>query len=127
MSPNKKLGVTDGKLAPMPKSPNAVSSQTSHSAKRVEALSMLGSRQETMEKIVSCLTSMSSNSIKSQTENYLHTVFVSTIMRFKDDVEFYIDEAQQQVHFRSASRVGHSDLGANRKRYNAFKTLYSAL
>jgi len=36
--------------------------------------------------------------------------------RFIDDVEFLIDEDEELVHFRSASRVGRSDLGVNRKR-----------
>jgi uncharacterized protein (DUF1499 family) len=51
-------------------------------------------------------------------------VFTTRLFRFKDDVEFYIDADEGQVHFRSASRVGYSDMGANRKRYQAFKELY---
>jgi len=37
-------------------------------------------------------------------------------MRYVDDVELRLDENKQLIHVRSASRVGHSDLGANRKR-----------
>jgi uncharacterized protein (DUF1499 family) len=33
-------------------------------------------------------------------------------------VEFFVDDKSSVVQFRSASRVGHSDLGINRKRMN---------
>jgi len=56
-------------------------------------------------------------------ENYLHYEFTSFIFRFVDDVEFLIDADQQQVDFRSASRVGHSDLGANAKRMRKITSL----
>ena len=124
MNSSKNLGVNNGQLSAMPKSPNAVSSQTNDTDKQVDALPMTGSGLETKEKVISCLKEMGGNAIKSETENYVYSVFTSRLMRFKDDVEFYIDESAQLVHFRSASRVGHSDLGANRKRYQAFKKLY---
>jgi len=44
-----------------------------------------------------------------------------------DDVEFHLDEATQTAHFRSASRIGYSDLGVNRKRMEEFTSLYRAL
>ena len=64
---------------------------------------------------------MDGNHIATQEDDYIHAVFTSRLFRFKDDVEFYIDAAAEQVHFRSGSRVGYSDMGANRKRYLAFK------
>ena len=42
--------------------------------------------------------------------------FRTALLRFTDDVSFRLDEDAKVLHFRSASRVGHSDLGANRKR-----------
>jgi uncharacterized protein (DUF1499 family) len=42
-------------------------------------------------------------------------------MRFVDDVEFRYDAAAEVVHVRSASRIGRSDLGANRKRIEALR------
>jgi uncharacterized protein (DUF1499 family) len=37
-------------------------------------------------------------------------------MRFKDDLEFLIVPGEKIIHFRSASRIGKSDLGKNRAR-----------
>ncbi len=50
-----------------------------------------------------------------ETEDYLRYEFESAIFRFVDDVELSF-ALPDQVHFRSASRTGYSDLGVNRKR-----------
>ena len=58
-------------------------------------------------------------SIKSQSEFYRHYNCSSRVFKFVDDLEIYFYNAQ--LYFRSASRVGHSDLGSNRKRVEGFK------
>ena len=126
MAAPRNLGVNDGKLAPMPKSPNAVSSQTANQAMKVDALPFVGDIRGTHQQILNCLQSTGGNKVQQDDSDYIYTVFVTPLMRFKDDVEFYLDEAAQQVHFRSASRVGYSDMGTNRKRYEAFKAAYLA-
>ncbi|HAE22942.1 MAG TPA: DUF1499 domain-containing protein, partial [Spirochaetaceae bacterium] len=40
----------------------------------------------------------------------------SKLFRFVDDVEFYFPPALSLIHVKSASRVGYSDMGVNRKR-----------
>ncbi len=57
--------------------------------------------------------------------NYLHVVCYSKIFRFPDDVEFLYLEESSQLHFRSASRIGRSDFGVNRKRVEGIKKLLS--
>jgi len=47
---------------------------------------------------------------------YLHAIFVSRLFRFVDDLELRLDEGAGVIQVRSASRVGHSDFGVNRKR-----------
>jgi len=54
--------------------------------------------------------------IVSQTDRYVHARFTTPVFRFIDDVEFLRDEENGRIDFRSASRVGYSDLGANRRR-----------
>jgi uncharacterized protein (DUF1499 family) len=49
-------------------------------------------------------------------DTYIQAEFRSAILRFVDDVEFLFDERTKRLHFRSASRLGYSDLGVNRKR-----------
>ena len=57
------------------------------------------------------------------TDEFLHIEFTSKIFRFIDDVEFYFDEPRV-IHFRSASRIGHSDMGVNRDRMEEIERLF---
>ncbi|MBI5202892.1 MAG: DUF1499 domain-containing protein [Elusimicrobia bacterium] len=47
---------------------------------------------------------------------YIHAVFKSAVLRFADDVEFLFPEREAVIHYRSVSRSGYWDLGANRRR-----------
>ncbi|MBR1705063.1 MAG: DUF1499 domain-containing protein, partial [Clostridia bacterium] len=38
--------------------------------------------------------------------------------------EFYFDDANQRIEFRSGSRTGFGDFGVNRKRYDTIKAAY---
>jgi len=48
-------------------------------------------------------------------------VFRTSVLRFRDDVEFRLDREAAVVHVRSASRIGLSDLGANRYRLESIR------
>jgi uncharacterized protein (DUF1499 family) len=50
------------------------------------------------------------------TGDYVHATVTTALWRFVDDVEFLWSEAEGVIHFRSASRLGRSDLGTNRRR-----------
>jgi len=55
---------------------------------------------------------------------YIYAVFTSKIMHFKDDVEFRIQKdnsSGSKVDIRSASRIGKSDFGVNRKRMDEIR------
>jgi uncharacterized protein (DUF1499 family) len=68
---------------------------------------------------------MKRTSIITKKDNYIHATFKSRIFRFVDDVEFYFDDKEKIVHFKSASRVGHSDLGVNRKRMEEIRKRFN--
>jgi len=53
--------------------------------------------------------------------DYLATTFRSKLFRFTDDTEFLLNRSDNNVHVRSASRVGRKDLGVNRKRVEAIR------
>ncbi|MDV7103503.1 DUF1499 domain-containing protein [Vibrio sp. TH_r3] len=120
------LGLHDSKLAPMPSTPNAVSSQTDDSEKYVDPLSF-ESTEDAKKKVKRVLAQLSSNVVLTETDNYLHVIFTTDTMRYKDDVELYFDQDQNLIHYRSQSRVGYSDKGLNRARYNKFAKLYNEL
>ena len=51
-----------------------------------------------------------------ENETYRHYQFTTPLMGFIDDVELLYDRKKQLIQVKSASRVGQSDFGANRKR-----------
>ena len=64
--------------------------------------------------------------IEAADDNYLHAVATTRIMRFKDDLEFLLDRDAGTIGVRSASRVGYSDLGANRDRVESLRQTLAA-
>lgn len=111
------LGVNDGMLAKCPSSPNCVSTQADNPDQRMPVIPFDGKADDMLKKIKQSMQSAFPRAILvREVDHYLHFEFKSRIFRFVDDVEFFVDDTTSVVHFRSASRVGHSDLGANRKR-----------
>lgn len=110
------LGVKDGKLAPCPGTPNCVNSQSQNSDAAISPLPLV-----TIAQIKSVVEAMERTKIIQETEDYLYAEFKSKLMGFVDDVEFYRDREAGVVHVRSASRLGQSDLGVNRKRVETIR------
>jgi uncharacterized protein (DUF1499 family) len=121
------LGVRDGRLSPCPASPNCVSSQDSNAAHSIEPLRYTSSPLQAMERLKRIVGGMKRAKVITDTDLYLHAEFTSALFRFVDDVEFVLDEKNRVIHVRSASRVGYSDLGVNRKRVEAIGHAWSAL
>ncbi len=119
-----KLGVENGRLKEVPSTPNAVSSQTNDSDKQVLAWPYNGSKQQAKKSLIGMLKSYKGIEIKQNDEQYVHAVFTTKGFKFKDDIEFYFNDAAQQIEFRSASRVGYSDWGVNRERYDEMRSRY---
>jgi uncharacterized protein (DUF1499 family) len=111
------LGVNQGKLAPMPKSPNAVSSQSDDPEKKVAPIPFKGDISKSKEGIKKALEAYGNIRIITEEENYIHAVSTTPTMKYHDDLEFYFDEKSAVIHYRSASRIGYSDMGLNRERY----------
>ena len=120
------LGVTDGRLAVCPASPNCVSTQAGDAEHRMEPIPFTGSSGEAMQRVKDLVAKMPRTKIVTMEDNYLHVESRSTFFRFVDDVEFLIDPKNQLIHFRSASRVGYSDLGVNKRRLRKLRAAYEA-
>jgi uncharacterized protein (DUF1499 family) len=110
------LGVHEGKLAPCPNTPNCVSTQADDDAHRMDPIPFDGDAEEAMARLKAVLAARPRTTVISADGNYLRAECVSLLFRFVDDVEFLVDPEAKVIHFRSASRVGRSDLGVNRKR-----------
>ena len=119
------LGVKDGKLALCPSKPNCVSSQTDNPAHKIEHISYKSGRAEVYSILVDIIKNIKRTKIVSKKDNYLHVEFTSGIFRFVDDVEFYFEDNKNIIHVRSASRLGYSDMGVNRKRIMHIRKLFA--
>lgn len=115
------LGVRDGRLKPPPASPNAVSSQATTAYHTIEPLRYNGHAHRAVEALVDIVLGMPRTSIIERSDEYLRVEFKTALLGFVDDVEFYLPPGQQIIHVRSASRLGHSDFGVNRKRVEAIR------
>lgn len=118
------LGVKQGQLQPVSNKPNNVSTQSTDPEKNIPTLPTKATIEDTMDALVNAVQAYGGAEIKTRTEDYLYVVFTTKLMKYHDDAEFWIDTANKQVHFRSASRAGISDMGLNRKRYEQLAELY---
>ena len=114
-----KLGVNSGQLMTCPQTPNCVSSQATDEEHFVPPIHFIGTRNDAQVRLLQILKTLERTKIVATEENYIQVEFMSKIFRFVDDVELYFPATKTGkiiINIRSASRLGHSDFGANRKR-----------
>lgn len=123
--PPANLGLQDGKLSACPESPNCVSTTALDAEHAIAPIVYTGTIDEVREQILAVVNRMERTTVITVEESYIHVEYRTKIMRYVDDVEFLIDDAAKLIHFRSASRVGYSDLGVNRARMEEFRRLFN--
>ncbi|MEO8038050.1 MAG: DUF1499 domain-containing protein [Betaproteobacteria bacterium] len=120
------LGVRDGRLKPPPSSPNCVSSQATGGYHAIAPLAYRGSAGAAMKALADLVRASARTRIVTQTTDYLYAEYESALLGFVDDVEFWFPPGTKVIHVRSASRLGYSDLGANRARIEDIRTRLAA-
>ncbi|WP_232507949.1 DUF1499 domain-containing protein [Desulfobacula toluolica] len=121
------LGINNGELTPCPKTPNCVNSQAISEKNYIRPIRYAGTQQEARARLLQILESEKRTKILTAKKNYIRAEFKSALFRFIDDVEFYFPKKQTGeviIHIRSASRIGYSDLGANRKRIERIRSKF---
>ena len=118
------LGVKDGRLVPCPSTPNCVSSQAADEAHRMDPLPFTGGPDVALARLKTVLAARPRTTVVEEKGDYLRAESVSFLFRFVDDVEFVVDRDAKVIHFRSASRVGLSDFGVNRKRMEEIRKAF---
>jgi uncharacterized protein (DUF1499 family) len=121
------VGLTDGKLTACPDSPNCVSSQSADPRHAIDPLRYEGTVGKARELLIEAVSGMKRARMTVVEERYLQAEFTSALLRFVDDVEFLLDDGAKTIHVRSASRVGYSDLGVNRRRVEEIRSRFDAL
>lgn len=119
------LGVKDGKLTPCPETNNCVSSQAPDKQHSIEAIKATGNPDTVIIRLSQAIQSMFGSKIIEINETYIRAEYTSRIFRFVDDLECYYNKTKEIIDVRSASRIGYSDLNANRERIEELRERFS--
>lgn len=114
----KNIGITDNKLTPCPDKPNCVNSFSSTKEHSIQSFSPASN--QLWKNLIQVLNKQKNSKIIISEPLYIHATFTSKLMGFVDDVEFF--QSNNSIHIRSASRLGYSDLGANRDRIERLRS-----
>ena len=127
-----RLGVTDGRLKPPSSTPNSVSSQASlypdHPQQAYAAIAPLtfkGDGEAAIKQLAQVLTQMPRTVIVTQNADYLYAQSTTALLKFTDDVEFWLDKPNHVIQVRSSSRLGRKDFGVNRARVEAIRAAFA--
>lgn len=124
-TPQVAIGLNDdGQFYELSDKPNCISTQTSYIEKKVAPLEFKGSLKDSKGAIYQALEAYGGIEIVEDTDTYVYCIATTSLMRYKDDVEFLFDETEQLIHYRSSSRAGYSDMGLNKERYDRIVKLY---
>ena len=118
-------GLVDGRLSQCPDRPNCVCSEPGNDAGHTIAPIRIpdDSALDPLPVLKQLILEMG-GTVQAESGSYLAATFSSAIFGFVDDLEIRVDVPQRVIHVRSASRVGHSDMGVNRQRSDLLKKLY---
>ena len=117
------LGAQDGLLVPCPRSPNCVSSQATDERHRIAPLTFADEPDTAWARLRAVLSGRADATLIEEQPGYLRLELRTTL--FVDDAEFLLDRANRVVHVRSASRLGYSDLGKNRRRMEEIRRQFA--
>jgi uncharacterized protein (DUF1499 family) len=128
------LGVRDGRLKPPSRTENSVSSQADlwpdapqKAYARIAPLPLPGGdAKAAIARIAAVVEDLPGARIVEQRDDYLYAQFTTALMRYVDDVEFWVDPAAGVVQVRSASRLGSKDFGVNRARIESIRARLAA-
>jgi len=109
-------GVVNGRLKECPDSPNCVCSHDARDDAAIEPLDLGPDVNAGWSTLIGLVEAWPRTEIETRRDDYVHAVCVSMLLRFRDDLELLLDREAGVAHVRSASRLGYSDFGANRKR-----------
>jgi uncharacterized protein (DUF1499 family) len=120
------LGAAGGNLAPCPDSPNCVNSQSEAASARIAPFPFTGPSSAALARLKTVVLSQPRMKLVAESPGYLRFESTTAVFRFVDDLEFLADDKGGVIHVRSASRIGHSDLGLNRRRVEKIRALFEA-
>ncbi len=129
------IGVTNERLKPPSQTRNSVSSQThlhtDHVQMQYASIEPLPFKNNnaaaSMQALVATLKSMPGMTIVDAKPDYIYAQSTTKVLKFVDDIEFWVNPAKGVIDVRSASRLGREDFGVNRARVEAIRAAYMSI
>ena len=118
-------GLFKGKLQACKATPNCICTEDFDN-KNAEPINIQGVESATAWETLKGVVVATGGKIESDDGKYLWATYTTPLFRFVDDFEARLDEQQAVIHLRSASRVGHGDMGVNKKRVDTIIEKYQA-
>lgn len=112
----------DDTLGACPNKPNCVCSFDTDSH-AIEPLAFADAGQAQWQALLDAMSSLPGWKLKSKDGAYAHYESRTPLMNYVDDIEVLWQSDKSVIAIRSASRLGHSDLGANAKRVEMLRVL----
>ena len=128
------IGVNNDRLKPPSKTRNSVSSQAylhaDHSQVQYASIEPLPFKNNnaaaSMQVLLAVLKTMPDVTIIDAKPDYIYAQSQTKVLKFVDDVEFWVNPAKSVIDVRSSSRLGREDFGVNRKRIEVIRAKYMA-
>ncbi len=110
----------DPTFQPCGSAPRCVVSTNGDSTRRIDPLGFTESPLIARLTLLQLLIGRDDVEIVTATDDYVHAVFITPRMRYRDDVEFLFRD-DGRIDVRSSSRIGWYDWGANRNRIESLR------
>lgn len=120
LTPPATLAGPEKELAPCPSRPSCVFSDADGTPHAIEPLQADAEPEAAWQQVAMAVLEMPGLHRMSAEGDYMHAVFVTPTMRFRDDLELKLRE-DGEIAVRSASRFGYRDFGVNRERVEALR------
>lgn len=122
------LGWINNQFASCPESPNCVSSFAAQDDAEhyIAPWATSEQAQQDWQRLIDVIKAQSELKVIKQEGPYLYAEATTKLMRYVDDMQFYLNAEQQRIDVYSASRLGYSDMGKNRSRLEELKQQWQA-
>jgi uncharacterized protein (DUF1499 family) len=125
LTPPAHLYARTGEFGGCPDRPSCVSSLAQDDTHRVAALAYTGDSSTALSMLREVIERMGGR-IEHEKDGYVHAVFTTPTMRYRDDVELLV-LPEGRIEVRSVSRFGYRDFGVNRDRVEALRQAFEAV
>jgi uncharacterized protein (DUF1499 family) len=123
---NPAVGLVGGRLRSCPDTRNCVSSESGTPERSAVAPIKFADDSASAWARAKAAIVAAGGHIEYEIDGYLWATLRTPVLRFIDDVELRLVREQRVIHVRSASRIGRSDLGKNRRRVDDLRVRCAA-